>query len=795
MLLKSIQKPCHIRDFSGKTLGVDGYSWLHKGAVGCAIDLALDKPTSKYVSQTPLSSQSLTPPRHVDFFMHRVRMLFHFGITPYIVFDGDNLPSKSRTEIERHAKRKEARRKGEELLRLGKAPQAYDELKKAIDVTPAMARQVIEELKRFQVKYVVAPFEADSQLVYLENEGMVNGIISEDSDLLVFGAKTLVTKLDQYGECIEIRQDDFGACSDVRFDGMQLEHFRTMAILSGCDYLHGIPKMGLKTAHRLVRRFKTVPNPVERIIQCAQLEGKFYVPPGYLADYQQAERTFLHQWVYCPTAESLVNLTPLPKDICLEDLPYIGACVEPAVAKRVANGDLDPMTKTPIIFTIVKPGKFDSKHVNPLVPKITPRLVPDSKARIDAFFRPSRIPLAELDPNTLTPSPSNRHLRNGGQGTHQTFTPAPSSHSVSEPRRLIRNVEEEAQRVTAASMSAGYSHPSKRLRMCPDDASLPTTPGITGEETSRFFRTVAISPTGERKKRPRSKHDDINIWSDDSLEDAMAAMPELKPALLRSKSDFGARKTFSVFRDEENVEPSTVSPLPSTAPSHGETKPRSGKNNGKLARRSNQLAMFKLPEPKMAIPPRKVCVAQTSTPETPVETSSQSPFHNNLMAETHALSAKYAFGHDSTQMQSESDKGAEPLAEPMTPPATSKTLPEEADGKSGPSSTVKETPLLPRPAYLTHKDKQPGIASKPQPTATRSITAPGISQPPHKLKAKGSEDLLIVPDSDESDASGLSGSNSPCTTRVFKANGENEDEDASCSKPMLNLKQFVFASA
>lgn len=47
--LKSIQRPCHLRDFSGKTLAVDAYGWLHRGANACAIDLALGKPTTKYV--------------------------------------------------------------------------------------------------------------------------------------------------------------------------------------------------------------------------------------------------------------------------------------------------------------------------------------------------------------------------------------------------------------------------------------------------------------------------------------------------------------------------------------------------------------------------------------------------------------------------------------------------------------------------------------------------------------------------------------------------------------------------
>jgi hypothetical protein len=46
-LLKSIQKPCTLKKFDGKTLGVDAYGWLHRGTVACAMELALGKPTRR----------------------------------------------------------------------------------------------------------------------------------------------------------------------------------------------------------------------------------------------------------------------------------------------------------------------------------------------------------------------------------------------------------------------------------------------------------------------------------------------------------------------------------------------------------------------------------------------------------------------------------------------------------------------------------------------------------------------------------------------------------------------------
>lgn len=52
-----------------------------------------------------------------------------------------------------------------------------------------MAFEVIEALKATGVDFVVAPYEADAQLAYLEKHGIVDGIVTEDSDLLVFGCK------------------------------------------------------------------------------------------------------------------------------------------------------------------------------------------------------------------------------------------------------------------------------------------------------------------------------------------------------------------------------------------------------------------------------------------------------------------------------------------------------------------------------------------------------------------------------------------------------------------------------
>ncbi|EMD96688.1 hypothetical protein COCC4DRAFT_62191 [Bipolaris maydis ATCC 48331] len=545
-LLKSVQKPGSLKKYAGQTIGVDTYGWLHRATAACAIDLALDKPTTKYV----------------DFVMHRVRMLIHFGVTPYLVFDGDNLPSKAGTEKGRRERRKESKRLGLELLKVGKVAQAQQELQKSVDVTPEMARMVIEELKKNNIQYVVAPYEADSQLAYLERKGIINGVLSEDSDLLVFGVKCLITKLDKYGECIEVNRNHFTACREVSFVGWSDADFRRMAILSGCDYLPGIGGLGLKTAHRMLRKHKTV----DRLVKAAQFDGKLKVPAGFMESFDQAEKTFLYQWVYCPVEEKLVNLTPLGDGVNLADMPYIGEEVPPHLAKGVALGDLYPRSKLPMEVA----GKSKS-NIQPLAPSRRSSAImqtPDAKnmKSIDSFFKPKRTPLAELSPNLFTPSPSQQVLLEQQRTSsgwaavpapisrlQQQYPPPPST--APQPRRTITDPIGGRRSVP----------PSKRPRLCSD--SVFDTPTAGGEDVvrSQFFAssTPEPSPTLHRRKKSRRKTDqDIQLYSDDSIQEGEVEAADLEQTASQRKNKL------RVFSD---VQSSISSESQSTTFSRGST--------------------------------------------------------------------------------------------------------------------------------------------------------------------------------------------------------------------------------
>jgi len=513
-LLKSIHKHTTLKNYGGQTLGVDAFGWLHRGAVACSYQLGFDIPTTQYVA----------------FVVNRVRMLLDFGITPYLVFDGDSVPSKAGTNAKRRKEREESKVRGLALARSGKKDLAQQEFQKAVVVTPQMTFEVIEAMRRMDVQVLVAPYEADAQLVYLEKEGIIDGILSEDSDLLVFGAKKLITKLDQHGTCIEINRGDLILTKEVSFAGWSDSMFRRMAILSGCDYLSSVNGVGLRTAHGFVKKHKEI----AKITRVMALTGKHMVPPDYLAKFADAERAFLYHRVFCPRAGKLVHLNTLPPDLKVEDMPYLGADVDAELAVGVACGELNPRTKEPFtpttqrnVFAAKRPALQENRRQtiggsNDLQPKRS----------LDNFFKPQRRPLAELDPNTLTPSPSQQRLyeryRNSSwepQLANSQPQSAPHLRRVASDVPYLSPAPGSAQGARASFLAKAAAQstykPIKRQRLCSESDEVSPSKEI---KQSKFFSPSMVenSPLASKKMQGRRlKKPVFDVFSDDSVDGIM----------------------------------------------------------------------------------------------------------------------------------------------------------------------------------------------------------------------------------------------------------------------------------
>ncbi|KAH9797551.1 exonuclease 1 [Citrus sinensis] len=226
--------PIHIKELEGCCVAVDTYSWLHKGALSCSRELCKGLPTS----------------RHIDYCMHRVNLLRHYGVKPILIFDGGLLPMKIEQENKRARSRKENLARAIECESEGNSSASYEFYQKAVDISPSIAHELIQVLKQQNVSYIVAPYEADAQMTFLAVSKQVEAVITEDSDLIPFGCS-------RFGQGVEFQCSMLQKNKDLSFGGFTKQMLLEMCILSGCDYLQSLPGMGLKRAHALISKFKS----------------------------------------------------------------------------------------------------------------------------------------------------------------------------------------------------------------------------------------------------------------------------------------------------------------------------------------------------------------------------------------------------------------------------------------------------------------------------------------------------------------------------------------------------------
>ena len=84
-LLKPIHKNKNLSEFSGKTIAVDAYVWLHKGVYACAPEVATGKKTTKCVLPSPCSFRAPTNGqchvRSLDTLSIRCTVFGYYGTT------------------------------------------------------------------------------------------------------------------------------------------------------------------------------------------------------------------------------------------------------------------------------------------------------------------------------------------------------------------------------------------------------------------------------------------------------------------------------------------------------------------------------------------------------------------------------------------------------------------------------------------------------------------------------------------------------------------------------------------
>jgi exonuclease-1 len=336
--LKSVTERTPITSLRGKTVAVDAYCILHKGAYSCSRELVEGIRTDKCT----------------NYCIRRIEALIEAGVVPYVVFDGGPLPNKKDEEDARHASRAESLQKARHLWQQGSKVAAMEFYQRAVDITPEIANTLAQELKARNIKFVIAPYEADAQCAYLAINGFVDAVLTEDSDLICYGCSDVLLKFD--GSVADrVRFADLAHCRELSFVGWDLYMFQQMCVLAGCDFVKALPGIGVKKAHAHMRRTRSV----ERVIRGLRFDG-IKVPVEYAAKVQRALWTFKYQRVYCPSKRCVVNLHDIPElglesdGFCPEaavlvggEADFLGKDIPRETAQGIAEGRLHPVTWLP----------------------------------------------------------------------------------------------------------------------------------------------------------------------------------------------------------------------------------------------------------------------------------------------------------------------------------------------------------------------------------------------------------------------------------------------------------------
>jgi len=124
----------------------------------------------------------------------------------------------------------------------------------ADEVSHIMVTECQQLLKLFGLPYITAPMEAEAQCAELVSLGLVDGIVTDDSDIFLFGGTRVYKNMFNQAKFVECYLS-----SDLEKEySLDREKIIQIAHLLGSDYTEGLPSVGPVTALEILSEFETL---------------------------------------------------------------------------------------------------------------------------------------------------------------------------------------------------------------------------------------------------------------------------------------------------------------------------------------------------------------------------------------------------------------------------------------------------------------------------------------------------------------------------------------------------------
>jgi exonuclease-1 len=299
-----------LRDYKGKTLGIDGHVWLHTSLWGNKMGMAFNENPNSYLI----------------WLEKKIKRLIELKINMYFVFDGEKNIYKGDKLNKRKICRENNFKKALEIknIDLIKAKKLWIS---SIGVENNMVYKFTLILDKYNIPYIIAPYEGDAQLAYLLKKDLIDAILTIDSDLIAYNCKKIIFKLDFKSEtCYELNIDDI--YKSDKFKDWDYETLLEYCILCGCDYFK-IKGVGSNIAYNLMKKYK----------RFYKINEKFMNKVNFI-NFYKAKSVFLKQMIYCPI---LNKRMPLDEN----NNESVGENYSDLMNELISKCYINPLTKLP----------------------------------------------------------------------------------------------------------------------------------------------------------------------------------------------------------------------------------------------------------------------------------------------------------------------------------------------------------------------------------------------------------------------------------------------------------------
>lgn len=237
-------EPVERADLDGSVVAVDAANWLYK-----------------YLTTTTqfTDSDAYTTPDGVELpnlvgAVKGIPKFFEHDLTPIFVFDGVAHDFKEEELEKRRETRSKAEEAAEKALSEGNVVEAAKLNARAQGLTDAIIDTTKELLEHLDIPHVTAPNAGEAFAARLASDDVVDAVISEDYDSLLYGAPLTIRDFTSSSGTLE----RMSLPRTLEKHNLSHRQIVGIALLCGTDYNPGVRGVGPKTALREMKEHESV---------------------------------------------------------------------------------------------------------------------------------------------------------------------------------------------------------------------------------------------------------------------------------------------------------------------------------------------------------------------------------------------------------------------------------------------------------------------------------------------------------------------------------------------------------